>query len=88
MKEVKRLGQLLNDAVMNPVSAARQLRSIDVVIDRIARRETGVLPFHLDDERYEEDVRVLRYWELKSSLLAKVYMSAAQQLTCYEGFDK
>src|SRR4051812_6981821 len=87
--KLEKLGQQLNDIMMNPEAGplnVTRMKSLNAEVFDMARKQSGVSAADVADENMENDPRVLHYWSLTSSLMAKVYMSAAQQLHYVEGW--
>lgn len=79
--ELTKLGQLLNDVMMNPdVDNSIPIRRINDAVYDMARKLANVSAEDVADENMENDPRVLHYWTLTSALFTKVYLEAAQQL--------
>jgi len=87
--KLKHLGELLNDVVMNPeADHLARLREIGNDLRIAAMHEAGVTASDLADEAQENSPRIQHFWTLQSLMMAKVYMSAANDLAHYEELDR
>lgn len=85
------LGMMLNDIVMNPEAGplnSARIKSLNMEVYAMARKTAGVTSHDLADETQENSPRVLHYWTLTSLYWSQIYMSAANNLAVYQGWNR